>query len=133
MDMNGSKGMFRICIDVYPHSCSELDHPHESNELRFLCRGPNQQWACFNDSIQSHYCISSKMCAVPDKTDAICEILNIQMTDRLISQVWSTGNTSPIPSRQSCSRGPESTSNRVAGFRVLTTSNRIHRFLHNMI
>jgi hypothetical protein len=40
MDMNGSKGIFRMCIDVYLHSCSELEYPHGSNELSLLCRGP---------------------------------------------------------------------------------------------
>jgi hypothetical protein len=80
--------VFRVHIDVYPHSCSKLEHPRESKELNFLCRGPNQWLTCFGDSIQSHDCISSKMCAIPDKAATICEILNILMTDRLISQVW---------------------------------------------
>jgi hypothetical protein len=36
----------------------------------------------------SHYCISGKTCVVLDKAAASCEILNAQMTDGLISQVW---------------------------------------------
>jgi hypothetical protein len=56
-----------------------------------LCRGPNRQQTCFSDSSQSHYCISSKTCAIPDKAAAICEILNVQMTDRLISKVQLVG------------------------------------------
>jgi hypothetical protein len=85
--MNGSKGIFGVHIGVYPHSCRELEHPCESNELSLLCRGPDWQQMCFNDSIQNHYCISGKACAIPDKAAAICEILNVQMTDRMISQV----------------------------------------------
>jgi hypothetical protein len=42
MDINGSKETFRVYIDVYPHSCSELECLGESNELSFLCRGPDQ-------------------------------------------------------------------------------------------
>jgi hypothetical protein len=87
MDMNGSKGIFRVHIDVYPHSCSELVCPSESNELSFLCRGPNQQQTYFNNRIQKHYCIYGKTCVILDKAAAIREILNIHMTDMLISQV----------------------------------------------
>jgi hypothetical protein len=36
-------------------------------------------------------CISSSMCAILDKAVAICEILNIQMTNRWVSQVWLAG------------------------------------------
>jgi hypothetical protein len=31
------------------------------------------------------------MCVVLDNADVVCEILNIRMTDRLISQVWPAG------------------------------------------
>jgi hypothetical protein len=67
MDMNGSEGILRVSIDIYLHSCSELEYLHESNKLRLLCRGPDWQRSCFNDSIQSHYCISGKMCVFLDK------------------------------------------------------------------
>jgi hypothetical protein len=83
-------------------------------------------------SVQSHYCISSKTCAVPYKAAAICEILSVQMTNRLVKHGW-LENTSFITSEQSCSGGPESTGSRVAKFRVLTTFSQIHGFLHNML
>jgi hypothetical protein len=112
MDINGSKGIFRVHIDVYPHFC-----PCESSELSLLCRGSNKQQTCFSDSVQSHYCISDKTCY-------------------LIS--WSVKSsqlesTSSISCKQSWSGGPGSTGNRVAGFRVLTTSNWIHEFSHNTL
>jgi hypothetical protein len=40
----------------------------------------------FNDSIQSHYHISGKMCVFSDKAVAIRETLNIQMTNGLVGQ-----------------------------------------------
>jgi hypothetical protein len=46
MDMNGSKGTFKVRIDVYLHSCSKLECLCLSNELRFLRRGPDWQWTC---------------------------------------------------------------------------------------
>jgi hypothetical protein len=79
MDINGSKGIFRVHTDVYLHSCNELEHLCESNELSFLCSGPNWQQMCFSDKVHTHYCISGKMCAVPDEAAAICEILNVWM------------------------------------------------------
>jgi hypothetical protein len=42
-------------------------------------------------------------------------------------------DASYIISEQSCSGGPESTCNRVARFRVLTTSSQICRLSHNML
>jgi hypothetical protein len=42
----------------------------------------------FNDSVQSHYCISGKTCAISNKVVAISEILNAWMTSRPVSQVW---------------------------------------------
>jgi hypothetical protein len=33
MDMNGRKGIFRVCVDIYSHSCSKLECLHENNEL----------------------------------------------------------------------------------------------------
>jgi hypothetical protein len=39
----------------------------------------------------SHYFISSKTCAIQDTAAAICAMLNIWMTDRLISQVQPAG------------------------------------------
>jgi hypothetical protein len=99
------KVYLRVLIDVSLYSCSKLEHLHEINELSLLCRSPDWQWMGFNDSIQSHCCISGKTCAIPNKATAICELLN----------VWSVKsgqleNTSSITSKQSCSGKPESTS-----------------------
>jgi hypothetical protein len=76
---------------VYPHSYSELEHPCDSNKLSLLCRGRNWQWLCFSDNLQSHYCISDKMCVFLDKAVAISEILNVWMTNGLVDQAWSAG------------------------------------------
>jgi hypothetical protein len=40
----------------------------------------------FSDSIQSHYCISDKMCVFLDKAVAICESLNVWMTNGLVGK-----------------------------------------------
>jgi hypothetical protein len=45
----------------------------------------------FNDSIQSYYCISGKTCVFSDKAAAICEVLNVQMTNGLVGQAWPAG------------------------------------------
>jgi hypothetical protein len=50
------------------------------------------------------------------------------MTDELMGQVQLAGEHSSITSTQWCSRGPESTGNRMAGFRVLSTSSRYTGF-----
>jgi hypothetical protein len=133
MDIYSSEGIFRVHIDIYTQSCSELECSWESSKFSVLCRGPNQQQRPFDDSVQSHYCISSKMCAFLDKAAAIHEGLNISWLIGWSVKSEQLENTSSIISRQSCSGGPESTSNKVTGFWVLTTSSQIHGFSHNVL
>jgi hypothetical protein len=49
------------------------------------------------------------MCVVPDKAVAICDTLNVKMTNGLVSQVWPAKKTSSIIFNQSHSGGPELT------------------------
>jgi hypothetical protein len=40
MDMNGCEGIFRVSVDVYLYSCSELDCLCEGNKFSLLYRSP---------------------------------------------------------------------------------------------
>jgi hypothetical protein len=64
-----------------------------------------RQWLCFNDSIQSHYCISSKTHAILDKAAVIHEILNIWMTNGWSVKSGWQENTSFITSNSHAWRG----------------------------
>jgi hypothetical protein len=43
MDMNGSEGIFRVSVEVYPYSCSKLEHLHEGDMFSILCRNPTSK------------------------------------------------------------------------------------------
>jgi hypothetical protein len=42
--MNGCEGIFRVSVDVYLYSCSELECPREGDKFSLLCTSPYWQW-----------------------------------------------------------------------------------------
>jgi hypothetical protein len=49
MDINGCEGIFRVSIDVYPHSCSKLEGPGEGDKFSLSCGSSNLQQVGLND------------------------------------------------------------------------------------
>jgi hypothetical protein len=74
---------------VYLHSCSDLIHMKAISSA--FCAEVLTSSRHASMAASSHYCIFSRMCAILDKATTIHEILNVWMTNRLVSEVWPVG------------------------------------------